>query len=190
MKTNGRQRCFARNGICLAFGLLFVLFHSLVHANPRYTELELKAAYIFNFIKFVEWPQEAERKLSRLHICAYSDDPILPLLKKLEAERVRQLKIETLVYDSVADIHRCQLIYLDVISSDKRAEILRAARNKPILTIGNEGRYADNNEIINFFSENARLRFDINYLQARQSGLQMSSQLLRLARISEHSDDE
>src|SRR5690606_33764228 len=178
------------NGFSLLLGFCCTFFPPSSFSNQRYTELDLKTAYIFNFMKFVEWPQEKSQRLSQINICAYSGDPMLPFLKKLEFEQVRNLKIVTQVYDSVADINRCQLIYLDVISADKRAEILEATENKPILTIGHEGRYNDEDEIITLFPENDRLRFDINYRQAQQRGLQISSRLLRLARVSEqpHND--
>jgi len=190
MTVRRRPGHYLQNGFSLVLSLCCALFISVAHSSHRYNELDLKTAYIFNFMKFVEWPQEQSGALNQINICAYSSDPMLPLFKKLESKQVRNLKIVTQVYDSVADINRCQLIYLDVISADKRAEILEATENKPILTIGHEGRYNDDDEIITFFPENDRLRFDINYRQAQQRGLQISSRLLRLARVSEqpHND--
>lgn len=190
MTARGRKRLFALNGFSLLLGFCCTFFPPSSFSNQRYTELDLKTAYIFNFMKFVEWPQEKSQRLSQINICAYSGDPMLPFLKKLEFEQVRNLKIVTQVYDSVADINRCQLIYLDVISADKRAEILEAIRDKPILSIGNEGRYRDDGEMITFFSDKNRLRFAINYHQTQQSGLQVSSRLLRLARVSEPPHDD
>jgi|SRR5690554_87834 len=191
MTANGRQNFCAKDVFALVLGLWCALFQSISYGSQhRYNELDLKAAYIFNFMKFVEWPEERSDALPQINVCAYSGDPILAKLKRLESQRIRNLKVVLQVYDSAADINQCQLIYLNVISAEKRAEILQAVKNKPVLTIGHEGRYSDDDEIITFFAKNNRLRFDINYRQAQQGGLQISSRLLRLARVSEQPQDD
>ncbi len=164
---------------------ILLLPAALAWADEQYSEYQLKAAYLFNFLKFVEWPQESSARFSQLQICTASTDPLIPYLKPLEQKQVRNHEIRINVYDSVLDIADCNLIYFSTIPADKREAILMAVASRPVLTVGTEGQYDDENEIVTFFNEDGKLRFDVNYRLVRERGLHMSSRLLKLARVSE-----
>ena len=180
-----QQPCLYRQWFLLMIFWPVLLASTSLSANESVNEYELKAAYVFNFLKFVEWPQEKRTDFNQIHLCAFSTDPLLPYLKPLEKRQVRGHSIRVLAYDSAEDVQACQVIYLRGISSSKRKDILALVDSRPVLTVGEEGEYSDDDEIINFFSEGGKLRFDINYRQVRNRDLAMSSRLLNLARVSE-----
>ena len=122
-----------------------------------YEENQVKAAFLYNFPKFIELPGE-----NTLTLCIVGEDSF---------------------GDSVNEIPSCQILFLSSLEKNKLEPIMRYARNKPILTVGDTPEYSNQGVIINFYLENNRVKIEINMDAAEQSKLKISSKLLNLARI-------
>jgi hypothetical protein len=154
-------------------------------ASPVPTEYEVKAAFLYNFARFVEWPAEARGAADQPFVVGIlGDDPFGATLdrtllgKTLEGRPIVVRRMASLEQESHVNI-------LFVGGSDKAelARVVRALSGTPVLTVGEMAGFAEHGGMIGFRTESQRVRFDINAEQASRAGLKISSQLLKLARI-------
>lgn len=147
-------------------------------------EYDVKIGFIYNFAKFVEWPQEAyEKSPDALVLCFASDDPSADVFYKLEGKIIRGRKLKVVAYQEGACLAESQILFLATQDKEFIQQVLSLAKGHAVLTIGEIDGFTQWGGIINFFRENNRLRFKINIDAARQEGLKMSSQLLGSAQI-------
>jgi hypothetical protein len=148
-------------------------------------EYQIKAAYLYNFLKYVEWPEPMNRTFM---ICvAGGQNPFGTVLDRLtSAERVRGNPVKTEII--LGPEPSC-----DVVFTPRNSNIpayLQAAAGKPVLTIGESPRFIEQGGILNFFLENGKVRFEINRTAAERAGLRFSSRLLQLAKLVEPGAEE
>lgn len=141
------------------------------------SEQSVRAALVFNFIKFTEWPAAAEGN-PQLRVCIASNDPVqLAALEALNERLVRGKPLAALRFRRQAD---CDVIYAD--SRQRWNEILEQTPKGRALTIGGYPGFAANGGMIEISLQEGSARFDINLLEAKRAGLRIYPQLLRLAR--------
>jgi hypothetical protein len=149
----------------------------------RGLEYEVKAAFLFNFVQFIEWPPETFADPSTpFLICLYGDDPFGTMLARtVEGEQVgpHPIRIERVATD--APPSRCQLLFVPQSQSGRAASALRAA-DGPMLTVGESPAFLSAGGIINMFVDGGHVRFEVNITAANAKRLNLSSKLLRLAR--------
>jgi hypothetical protein len=146
-----------------------------VHAQQPSLEYRVKAAYLYNFVKFVEWPAAA----GPLTICVVGRNPFGSVLQ--ETVRGESIGDRPLAVRSVAQPDaNCQVAFIP--EGTAAAPALRAARGIPVLTVGETPSFLSQGGIINFVVEEGKVRFDINQEAAMRADLKISSRLLRLAR--------
>jgi hypothetical protein len=154
-------------------------------APSTYGEYEVKAAFIYNFAKFIDWPAESlGRPGEAMNVCILGEDPFGGILERtLQAKTVhgRALRIERL--GGVSDLQSCQIIFISASESRRLPHILEILWGSPVLTIGETPDFGSAGGIINFVIEDSRVRFEINAGAAARSGLRISSKLLSLARV-------
>ena len=154
------------------------------HAQDVPQEYQIKAAYLYNFLKYVEWPKPLNRTFL---ICVAGQNPFGTVLDGLtKNERVRGNLVKT-------DIILAPEPGCDVIFTPRTSNIsayLSAAGGMPILTVGETPNYIERGGIVNFFLEDGKVRFEINRNAAERAGLRISSRLLHLARIVNPGGDE
>jgi hypothetical protein len=137
-------------------------------------EYRLKAAYLFNFTKFVEWPQDSAA--GPLTVCIASQNPFgTVLVDAIRHERVNGRPLDVRVVRQTAG---CDVVFIP--RGVAYEPYLRAARGRPVLTVGEAPQFLDDGGIINFVVEEGRVRFEINRDAAAQANLTISSHLLRL----------
>jgi hypothetical protein len=144
---------------------------------------EVKAAFIYNFAKYIRWPESsASRKTFRIGLAGKS--PVGHALD--EALRGRELQGRPIVVrrlDSVEEVGQCDIVFVPASEKGNLKAILEAARDAPVLTVGDMENFTQSGGMINLFTEERRVRFEMNVEAAERAGLTPSSQLLRLARI-------
>ena len=148
------------------------------------TDAQVKAAFLYNFGKFVTWPPAAERTDQPFVIGILGDDPFGDTLDQMIVDRaIRGRKVAVRRFTAVneATTH-CQLLFISASESSRLPEILSASSRSNVLTVSDLERFAERGGMIGFHVEDKRVRFDINAAAAAASGLAMSSQLLKLAR--------
>ena len=148
------------------------------------TEYQVKAAFLFNFAKFVEWPPQVfPRRDAPFTICIAGDPFEGALDKTVEGESLDGRPLLVRRVAAVEEIRGCQILY---IAPDARrsAELLSAAANAPILTVGETEDFINDGGIVRFIQETHRVHFQINPEAAERASLKVSSRLLRLAEIA------
>jgi hypothetical protein len=164
--------------------LSFTVWPSGLRAQPSPpTDAQVKAAFLYNFGKFVTWPPAAERPDQPFVIGILGDDPFGDTLDQMVTERaIRGRKVSVRRFTSAGDaIAHCQLLFISASEAAQLAEILRVSSRSNVLTVSDLDRFTERGGMIGFRIEDKRVRFDINLSAAEAAGLAMSSQLLKLA---------
>jgi hypothetical protein len=149
-------------------------------------EEQLKAAFLYNFVRFVEWPETAfAAESTPLTICVSGDDDFTTklgsLLKDKKAHN-RSFVVKKL--GAASEAANCHLVFVAKGDSRKTAAIAEAAQGKPVLLVGESDDFLTNGGMINIVQDEKQkqLRFDVAPKPAEKAGLTISSHLLRLAR--------
>lgn len=147
-------------------------------------ESQVKAAFLYNFAKFVEWPADAfEGPTDPMTLCVAGDDPFGESLEGVV--RGETLNGRPLIVHRTRELHEirdCHVVFVPSSERGRQERILDVLRNRGVLTVGEADGFLNGGGIIRFVLEQNKVRFDINLQAAETSGLKLSSKLLRLAR--------
>jgi YfiR/HmsC-like len=156
-----------------------------VRAQEALTEYQVKAAYLFNFLKFVEYPSESfTDSLAPIVIGVVGDDPFgdaLPQVVLGKTVQGRDLVIR--VYRSGEDLRGAHILFISASERKKMPMILSGLRGSSVLTVSDAAGFLDAGGMIQFLNENDRVRFAINVDATSRAKLKMSSKLLSLAKV-------
>jgi len=159
-------------------------------AQAQYSEYEVKAAYIFNFAKFIEWPEDYIG--DTINLCIYKNDPFGIILEKTMIGRKannRNWKIRRV--SCLADVGDCHILLLSDIKQHEIIQVIKYIDNKPIVTIGDElTDFCNMGGIFNFMPQFSKHQFEINKDVADEIGIKISPKLLLLAKIISTKEDE
>lgn len=149
------------------------------------TEAQVKAVFLFNFARFVQWPDGAFAATdSPFHICILGTDPFGPELDEVVAgETVDGHPMAVRRLASADDAGDCHIAYVDSAEADTFREALAAVGDRPTLLVSDLERAAEQGAIIQFHRDGSRVRLRINLAAARSAGLTISSKLLRPATV-------
>lgn len=169
-------------GICrLWCGVFALLFCATVAAAP--TEYEVKAAFIHNVAKFVDWPITPATSEGFLRFCVLGPDVFGHAIEVLKDKQIRNVTWQVIAANGKTDLKECRVLFISGAEPGSLKRILDSVKSSPVLTIGDTEGYAELGVIVNFYLEEGKVRFEINAEAAKRAGLKMSSQLLKLARI-------
>lgn len=146
-------------------------------------EYELKAAFVFNFAVFTDWPADALPGGAAMTICAYSGNSLLPALGALSDKLVNGHRVSVRTLAGAAGARGCQILVLDGADRERWGQIRKEIAGAGVLTVADErgGGGADGTAIA-LSVDNKRIGFDVDLAAVRQARLTLSSKLLRLAR--------
>jgi len=147
-------------------------------------EYPLKAAFLYKFLNFVEWPASAfERPDSPLLIGVMNADALAEAFARIAAERSSQghpLTVRKLrAGESAAGLH---VLFIGRSAAAQLAAILAAARSQPLLTVSESSDAFELGSVVDFVVEDGKIRFDVSQRAAERAQLKISSRLLTLAR--------
>lgn len=164
--------------------LLQVFVPVEVRAQAPPSEAAVKAAFVYNFAKFVEWPAAREARSGRLHLCIWGAEPLGGALNGLAGKPVRKWTIEVRSEAHSTGTAGCDIVFVGNTLTRAEAEAALKQSSVPgTLTIGDRPDFAAAGGVINMYRSGARIRFEVNLTAARQAGLRISAKLLRLAKI-------
>ena len=165
----------------LIFGLPTV--RSLQAQVPKPTEYEVQAAYLSNFGRFVEWPVRAgASERDPFYICVLGQDPFGALLDAaLRGETIGGAPMAARRVASVADAANCRIVYVNFSKDTPLKTVLATLANSNALTVSDAAGFTQQGGTIQFVLEGNRVRFEINLAAAQRAGLNLSSQLLKVA---------
>jgi hypothetical protein len=148
---------------------------------------EIKAAFLLNFAKFVQWPDGGGPPERAFTIGVLGDDAVADALRELSRGKAAGhrpvLARRVTIKDGLADLH---ILFVGEAEEPRVAEVLRRANAGSVVTVSDLDRFCALGGIIQFRSERDRVRFDINLDQAERLGLVIDSKLLALARTVLH----
>lgn len=145
------------------------------------SEYDVKAAFLYNFTKFVEWPSSTfDDDRSSFKICIFGEDPFGKSLRDISEEPVAGRKIALLGMASLKP-ESCHILFISRSERRRIPQILQDLGAAPVLTVADTDGFLDDGGIINFKLEGSKVRFEINQQAAERVGIKVSSKLLRLA---------
>ncbi len=168
-----------------AFVKITLLTHcvcSLAHADDD-VEYKVKAAYLYNFTKFISWPESPS---TSFNICIVGKNPFGDLLTALETKTALDKPIRLLHFETVKQVKDCQIVYL--ASSENWESIsasgaLSAASLNNTLTVSSHQHFAEQGGMIGFVIEAEKVRLHINLKALKQGGLGISAKLIEVATL-------
>jgi hypothetical protein len=153
-------------------------------------EYQVKAAFLYNFTRFVDWPPDLQSASSPFVIGIVGEDPFGPVLDDIVREKNwNGHRIVVRRMNANGNFHGCQILY---ISNSERTEvprILAALKGEHVLTVGEFDRFLRQGGEVAFEIENDMVRIAINLKAAEAGGLKLSSRLLAVARVTGSSRD-
>ncbi len=171
-------------GVMIAiFGLGFTGLYA--HAQTLFgTEYEIKAAFIYNFAKFVEWPQGTfDENTDSITLCIIPNTSAGDVFFSLNNKKVGGKKMVVKKCEDTTDIEGCHMIFFDTTDKKFIQRILKNVKDLSILTVGHIKGFTQDGGIINFFTEKDKLRFEVNLEAAKHIDLKLGSQILMSAEI-------
>jgi len=164
----------------LAILLLCCSISTVTASEPAAREYQVKAAFLYNFSRFVIWPGEIE---DTFNLCVVGSNPFNGLLDTLIGKSVNNSIIIIEYHENIDTIDDCHLAYIGQSLEYDIERTMSVLRNMPILTISDIDRFTHAGGMIRFKLDNKKVRFDINIDAIDSSGLIISSKLLSLATI-------
>lgn len=176
--------------ICLIIVTVSLLSTFKAAASPNSERIDrVKAAFVLNIARFVSWPAEAfESQDDRLLLCLYRNHPFHQAIELIRGEMVAGRSITITHIETLAESGSCNIL---LIAHEWLQEYIKEARPdliRPLLTIADQtdadtAKTQRHNILVTLVRNDKRIGFEINLNRARQSGLKLSSQLLKLATI-------
>jgi len=169
--------------IVLALGL--IASDDPAAGSAAYGEYEVKAAFLLNFARLVQWPANAFHDSEEpILLGVLGQDPFEGALQSLvEGRKAGPRTIRVKRISHVREIATCHIVFVSVPEAPPLADILAAARGASVLLVGDAQDFARKGGSINFYSDEGRVRFAINRRAAEDAGLKISSRMLRLAKL-------
>ncbi len=169
--------------------LTFLFFSTLASANQPALEYKVKAAYLYNFTKFIKWP---ERQTETFNLCILQPDPFGSLLEPLEQRTALDKPIKLVKLSSIQEAGQCHILY---IGDESRLRSVRLGTVLPgVLTISSlddtvmaekQPFFTGNGGMIGFVIRDGKVKLQINLIALRKNGLKISAKLMEVAELVE-----
>ena len=160
--------------------LIGLLLPMGVFAQTSASEAQLKAAFIINFAKFVEWPNLASGNF-RICVPAKNGARLQELRRMAEHKSIDGRPVEVRTVSTAADIPNCEMLFLPRSQQKDSAEFIHSSA--PIFTIGESTGFVEEGGMLNLVTDNDHIRLQVNPDAAQAAGLKISSRLLAIAQV-------
>lgn len=167
-----------RSALWWAFAVWGLLLPAMPAGADELPEYRLKAAFIYNFALFTEWPAEVG---STLNVCVHGQDPFGPEIDALQGKAVGGRSIAVQRRPAGASLDGCQIVFIAPSAIGTLPRVLDSVRGHPVLTVADSAGAARHGVALNLAVNQDRVSFEANLQAARGAGLGLSSKLLHLA---------
>jgi uncharacterized protein DUF4154 len=167
----------------LLFSAIFALGFGAYAQDSSPSEYQIKAAFLYNFAKFVEWPTQAFAGpqspiiIGVLGKNVFGDD----LERTIRNKTINNRPFRFEEFHSVEEATNCQILFISPSENSQLSKILKRLRGKSVLTVSETDQFIQAGGMINFVIEDDEIHFQINNDAAKKAGLNISSKLLSLA---------
>jgi hypothetical protein len=152
-------------------------------AHADSSEAELKAELVERFTRFVDWA-EPDLPDDEFTVCVVGDSPVTGYLEKLVKSRaIKSRTGRVRSFERAEQVDGCQVVLISGADKKRLAAVISLTEGRPILTVADAPGAGAAGAIINFYRAGAHVKFEINIEAAADSGLEMRSKLLKLARV-------
>jgi YfiR/HmsC-like len=148
------------------------------------SEYQVKAAFLFHFAQFVDWPNETfTNETSPLTYCTLGEDPFRGELEaSLSGKKIGARPIRVQHLRQTQEIPECQILFIGGMERKRMSTLLAALKGAPVLTVGDADHFVNEGGVIGFCLEEKKIRFEINLNAATEARLKISARLLSLAK--------
>jgi YfiR/HmsC-like len=148
------------------------------------TDYQVKAAYLYNFGRFVEWPAKAAAKRGLFTVCVLGQDPFGPTLDTtLAGETIAGKNVVAKRISSPHESSDCQILFLSAAEAGQLNQIMQDLDSEAVLTVSDMPQFSQRGGMIQFVLEGGRVRFEVNLGATQRAGLTLSSELLKVASV-------
>jgi len=176
-----RQR-FRRHALALALAACAPAA-SQAQAPAAAPEYKLKAAFVYNFALFTDWPPGGEG--GALNICVNGEGGLRAALGEFQDRTIKGRRLQVRSWNDADAARQCHVLVLDPADRDRWTQVRKSLSGASVLTVADDADIGRSGAVITLFLENNRIAFDIDMTAARQARLTLSSKLLRLARTTQ-----
>jgi len=151
--------------------------------RPKPSDYKVKAAYLYNFGRFVEWPSEhTTAKSGPFTICVLGQDPFGSTLDAtLAGETIAGKNVVAKRISTPQESVNCQIVFLSAAEAGRLNRIMEDLDKTAVLTVSDMPEFAQRGGMIQFVLEGNRVRFEVNLIATQHAGLTLSSDLLKVA---------
>ena len=161
--------------------LMFVINDAIAN---EFQEEQVKVAFIYNFAKFVEWPNDAfKSEATPIGIYVLGSDPISSILDTLKEKTLRGRKFNLRRVTRLDNLEECHILFIGASERNNIRNVLASIKNDHILTVSDMDRFAQQGGMIGLATIEGKISFEVNIDAVQHSRLKFSSQLLKLAKI-------
>ena len=176
---NGRPRLFILS-VSAALLLAWPLCAWTETKEP--SEYEVKAAYLYQFTKFIEWPADASGNAGpTMSVCILGKSPFGGAISSIAGMKVRNRFVVVSGINRVEERKECDILFVCASERSRLNQILSSTASHPVLTISDIKHFASAGGMIGFVSVGEKVRFEINQQAMQRSNLRVSAKLLKLA---------
>ena len=151
-------------------------------ARPGLTEAQAKAGFLYNCALFVTWPPDASRR-EDLVIGVVGDEAVAAVAKEMHGQKVNGRTLHVSPVRARDDLAAYHILFVAGADPEATRAVVERLAGAPVLTVGESADFTTSGGIVRLFTDQGRLRFEINMTRAEQAGLSVSSKMLGLARI-------
>lgn len=167
----------------LVLSVLLVLCAAVSAAAEALSEEQVKAAFLYNFAKFVAWPAGAfAGPHDPIVFGVLGKDPVGDAVQGLSGRTVQGRAVVVMRYQRVLDVKVCHVLFIGRSEQDRIEDDIQTLSGTPILLVADSEQFARRGGMINFVLERNRVGFEINLESMKRSKLVVNAQLLKLAR--------
>lgn len=150
--------------------------------SQQVPEYDLKAAFVYNFALFTEWPANTSFESGSLNVCINPSSAMREPLTRLNMRMVKGRKIVIRPVTAIDSLRACHVLFVDAGDRERWPQIRKAVANASVLTVADDTDIGHDGSVISLAMEGNRIVFDIDTRAAASAKLVLSSKLLRLAR--------
>ncbi len=177
-----RQTNLFRHGAVVLCAIFLLCFPVSGHVETTPGEYSLKAAFLYNFAKFVEWPDNTFNVKDEFCVATLGRGPLDRELAALAGRKIQGRNMAIRKIDFPEEAANCQILFISRSELPRLESILDSLRGAPVLTVADRDDFCRMGGMLSLVIENGKISFDVNIRETQVAKLKPNSQLLRLAR--------